>query len=33
MIRTFITPTESNYNLVLNLPKDYLGKELKQIVF
>lgn len=33
MIRTFITPTQSNYNLVLELPEDYLGQELELIVF
>lgn len=33
MIRTFITPTQSNYNVALNLPDDYLGQELEIIVF
>jgi hypothetical protein len=33
MIRTFITPTKSKYNLVLDLPEDYLGQELELIVF
>jgi hypothetical protein len=33
MIRTFITPTQSNYNLVLELPEEYLGQELELIVF
>lgn len=33
MIRTFITPTHSNYNLVLEIPEDYLGQELELIVF
>lgn len=33
MIRTFITPTKRNYNLVLELPEDYLGQELELIVF
>ncbi len=33
MIRTFITPTQSKYNLVLELPEDYLGQELELIVF
>ena len=33
MIRTFITPTQSNYNLTLELPEDYLGQELELIIF
>ena len=33
MIRTFITPTKSNFNLTLELPEDYLGQELELIVF
>lgn len=33
MIRTFITPTKSNYNVTLDLPEDYLGQELELIVF
>jgi hypothetical protein len=33
MIRTFITPMQSNYNVVLELPEDYLGQELELIVF
>jgi hypothetical protein len=33
MIRTFITPTQSNYNVMLEFPEDYLGQELELIVF
>ena len=33
MIRTFITPTQSNYNVALILPDEYLGEELEVIVF
>jgi hypothetical protein len=33
MVRTFITPTKRNYNLVLELPEEYLGQELELIVF
>ena len=33
MIRTFITPTQSNYNVALEFPEDYLGQELELIVF
>ncbi len=33
MIRTFITPTQSNYNVALVFPEDYLGEELEVIVF
>ena len=33
MIRTFITPTQSNYNITLEFPEDYLGEELELIVF
>ena len=33
MIRTFITPTQINYNVVLEFPEDYLGQELELIVF
>jgi hypothetical protein len=33
MIRTFITPTQSNYNVALEIPEDYLGEELELIVF
>ncbi|MFQ3576827.1 MAG: hypothetical protein SNJ77_10370 [Cytophagales bacterium] len=33
MIRTFITPTQSNYNVALVLPEDYLGEELEVIIF
>jgi hypothetical protein len=33
MIRTFITPTNSNFNLVLEIPAEYLGQELELIVF
>jgi hypothetical protein len=33
MIRTFITPTESKFNVILDVPDDYLGQELELIVF
>lgn len=33
MIRTFITPTQSNFNVTLEFPEDYLGQELEVIVF
>ena len=33
MIRTFITPTQSNFNVALTVPDDYLGEELELIVF
>jgi hypothetical protein len=33
MIRTFITPTQSHYNIALEFPQDYLGQELELIVF
>lgn len=33
MIRTFITPTKSSFNIVLEFPEDYLGQELELIVF
>jgi hypothetical protein len=33
MIRTFITPTQTNYNLALELPEEYLGQELELILF
>jgi len=33
MIRTYITPTKTEYNLVLNLPDDYLGTEIEIIAF
>jgi hypothetical protein len=33
MIRTFIIPTQSNYNVSFNFPDDYLGQELELIVF
>lgn len=33
MIRTFITPTQSNYNFALEFPEEYLGQELEIIVF
>ena len=33
MIRTFITPTQSKYNIALEIPEDYLGQELEIIVF
>ncbi len=33
MIRTFVTPSKCNFNLILDLPQDYLGQELEIIVF
>ena len=33
MIRTVITPTQSNYTVALEFPDDYLGQELELIVF
>jgi hypothetical protein len=33
MIRTFITPNQSNFNFTIDLPQDYLGQELELIVF
>ncbi len=33
MLRTYVTPDKSNYQLSLNLPSDYVGKELEVIVF
>jgi hypothetical protein len=33
MIRKYITPTQSNYSVALQLPDDYLGEELEVIVF
>ena len=33
MIRTFITPTQSNYTIALEFPDEYLGEELELIVF
>ena len=33
MIRTFITPTQSNYSVTLEFPEDYLVQELELIVF
>jgi hypothetical protein len=33
MIRTYITPTQTNCNIELNFPKEYLGEELEIIVF
>lgn len=33
MIRTVITPTQTNYNVALVFPEDYLGEELEVIVF
>jgi hypothetical protein len=33
MIRKFITPTKSDFNLVLEFPDDYLGQELELIIF
>jgi len=33
MIRKFITPTKSDFNIVLEFPDDYLGQELELIIF
>ena len=33
MIRTFITPTQSNFTVSLKFSEDYLGQELELIVF
>jgi hypothetical protein len=33
MLRTKVTPDQSNYQLSLILPADYVGKELEIIVF
>lgn len=33
MIRKFITPTQSKYNIALDIPEEYLGQELEIIVF
>lgn len=33
MIHTFITPTQSNYSVTLEIPEDYLGQELELIIF
>lgn len=33
MIRTSIVPTVTNFNLVLNIPNEYLGEELEVMVF
>ena len=33
MIRKFITPTQSNCNVTLEIPNEYLGEELEIIVF
>lgn len=33
MIRTFVKPTKSNYNVMLTLPKDYIGQEIEIIAF
>gem|GEM_PF-1622748 len=33
MLRTNVTPDKMNYQLSLNLPSDYVGKELEVIVF
>ncbi len=33
MIRKFITPTQSKYNIALDIPEEYLDQELEIIVF
>jgi hypothetical protein len=33
MIRTFITPMQSNFTVALEFPDEYLGEELELIVF
>jgi hypothetical protein len=33
MIRTVITPTTSNFNITLDFPESYLGKEIEIIAF
>lgn len=33
MIQTFITPTQSKFNIALEFSEDYLGQELELIVF
>jgi hypothetical protein len=33
MIQTFITPTQSKFNVILEFPDEYLGLELELIVF
>ncbi len=33
MIRKFITPTQSTFNVALEFPEDYLGQELELIIF
>ncbi|MFN0176683.1 MAG: hypothetical protein ACKVU0_18725 [Saprospiraceae bacterium] len=33
MLRTIVTPDQSDFQLSLNLPADYVGKELEVIVF
>lgn len=33
MFRTIVTPDKSNYQLLLSLPADYVGKELEIIIF
>ena len=33
MLRTVVTPEQSDFQLSLNLPADYVGKELEVIVF
>jgi hypothetical protein len=33
MIRTYITPKQTNCHIELNFPKEYLGEELEIIVF
>lgn len=33
MIRTSIVPTVTNFNLVINIPSEYLGEELEVMVY
>jgi len=33
MIRTIITPAQSNYSFTLEFPENYLGKEVEVIAF
>ncbi|MFO0322310.1 MAG: hypothetical protein ACK504_07780 [Bacteroidota bacterium] len=33
MIRTFVIPNQSHFNVALNLPEDYVGQEVEIIAF
>lgn len=33
MIRKFITPTNSNFSIILTFPNDYIGEEVEIIAF